>query len=151
MTDFALEMASQTTAGNDVGGKRELYERLGIGEYWRFDATGGDLYGEPLVGERLVDGHYQRIPLTHEPDGSIRGYSPALDIYLSWERQQDSQENAREDTEDGWLFLYNPATGRRLLSYSEVRARAEAESNRAEAAEAEVRQLREQLRRLRGD
>ena len=26
-----------STADNDVGDKREVYERLGIGEYWRFD------------------------------------------------------------------------------------------------------------------
>ena len=61
MADFVLEVASQFTARNNVGPKRLLSERLDIGEYWRYDATGGRLYGEPLAGEKLVEGHYQPI------------------------------------------------------------------------------------------
>ena len=37
-----MEVASPSTAANDLGRKRDLYERLGVQEYWRFDATGGD-------------------------------------------------------------------------------------------------------------
>ena len=54
--DFVLEIGSPSTSTTDLVDKRELYARLGIGEYWRFDSTGGDFYGEPLVGERLVEG-----------------------------------------------------------------------------------------------
>lgn len=141
MPDFALEMASESTADNDVGDKRAIYERLGVGEYWRFDGTGGDYYGEPLVGERLVDGRYRRFELSHEADGSVRGYSPALDLYLSWERQEDG---------DGWLCLYDPASGQRLESYDEVVASRREARARAEEAEAEADRLREELWRLRG-
>ena len=146
--DFALEVASESTASNDVGDKRETYETLGIGEYWRFDPSGGDHYGEPLSGERLVDGRYQRMEISLEDDGSIRGYSPLLGLYLSWEQQQDG---------DGWLYFYDPASGQRLESYSTVVAtrrvaqeQAEVAQERAEAAELEARELREQLRRMRG-
>ena len=156
--DFVLEMASQSTARNDVGPKRLLYERLGIGEYWRFDATGGRLYGEPLTGERLVDGRYQPIELTIQGNGSIRSYSPTIDAHLSWEPREEGQHQ-------GWLHIYDPATGRRLQPYSEVKARAEVAEERAEAvmeqaaaaearaetAEAEAERLREELRRLRGE
>ena len=45
-----------------------------MGEYWRFDSTGGDFYGEPLVGEQLVDGEYRRIELERESDGMVRGH-----------------------------------------------------------------------------
>ena len=137
----SLEMASQSTARNDVGPKRLLYERLGIGEYWRFDATGGRLYGEPLVGERLVEGRYQPIELTLQDDGSIRGYSPTIDAFLSWEPREEGQHR-------GWLHIYDPATGLRLESYPTLADSHRAAEERAAAAEREARELRERLRRL---
>lgn len=142
MPDFVLEMASQSTARNDVGPKRLLYERLGIGEYWRFDATGGSLYGEPLAGDRLVDGRYQPIELVHQDGGLIRGYSPAINAFLSWEPREEGQHR-------GWLHISDPATGLRLESYENVMAARQAAEMRAEDAEAEAGELREQLRRLR--
>ena len=145
MPDFALEVASETTAENDGGRKRELYQRLGIGEYWRFDGTGGDYYGEPLIGEQLVNGRYQRFEIRQEDSGAIRGYSPMLDLLLSWELRGS----------EGWLCFYDPATGVRLPTYQEVlesgqtaEARADAAEARADAAETEARELREQMRRL---
>ena len=131
--DLALEMASESTARNDIGGKRLRYESIGVGEYWRFDATGGDYYGEPLVGERLVDGRYQRFEITRQPDGALRGYSPTLDLNLVWQPQPDGE---------GWLHLYDPVTGQRLRPLSHVRrseaaaiADAAAANDRADAAE----------------
>ena len=148
MADFVLEMASQSTARNDVGPKRLLYERLGIGEYWRFDATGGRLYGQPLAGESLVEGRYQPIELTLQDDGSIRGYSPTIDAFLSWEPREEGQHR-------GWLHIYDPATGLSLESYTALansrraaEERAVDAEERAEAAEREARELRERLRRL---
>ena len=44
--DFVMEVASSSTAANDLGWKRDLYQRLGVQEYWRFDPTGGRLYGQ---------------------------------------------------------------------------------------------------------
>ena len=38
--EFALEIASGSTARTDLGRKRELYAELGISEYWRYDASG---------------------------------------------------------------------------------------------------------------
>ena len=76
--DFVLEIASESTAEHDVTGKRQIYAEIGVPEYWRFDRSGGDYYGEPLAGERLVDGIYQPVPLSGEPDGILKGYSPAL-------------------------------------------------------------------------
>ncbi len=160
MPDFALEVASETTAENDRGQKRELYQRLGVGEYWRFDSSGGEYYGEPLIGERLVNGRYQRLGIRREDDGPIRGYSPTLDLFLSWEVRK----------EQGWLCFYDPATRLRLPTYREVldseqtaesarlaaevrasaaEARVDAEQSARLAAEAEAKELREQLRRLR--
>ena len=140
--DLALEMASESTARNDIGSKRLRYESIGVGEYWRFDATGGDYYGEPLVGERLIDGRYQRMEITRQPDGALRGYSPTLDLYLVWQPRPDGE---------GWLHLYDPATGQRLRPLSDVRrseaaaiadaadARADADAARSEVAAANDR------------
>ena len=78
--DFALEIASKHTAHNDLVPKRELYAAIGIGEYWRYDPTEDSrYYGERLVGERLVDGEYQRLPVAPDAEGRPRGYSPTLD------------------------------------------------------------------------
>ena len=40
--DFILEIGSRSTARADLGSKRELYAEIGVGEYWRYDATGGE-------------------------------------------------------------------------------------------------------------
>ena len=73
--DFVLEIASESTARRDVIEKRVLYAQIGFGEYWRFDGTGGEFYGEPLVGEYLgADGQYHRLVVV--PDHL--GASPRL-------------------------------------------------------------------------
>ena len=85
--DFALEVASESTGRQDVVGKRRIYAQIGIPEYWRFDPTGGQFHGQPLAGDRLVNGVYQPIALTTEPDGVLKGYSPILGLSLCWHDQ----------------------------------------------------------------
>ena len=173
--DFALEIASETTARHDVSGKRRIYAEVGVPEYWRFDPSGCELYGDPLVGERLAEGAYTPIDLTTEPDGVLKGYSPSLALSLCWY--------------EGWLYLYDPVTGEYLRNIIQLqddllaaqdaleaeqaaleaeraalqaeraareakrdalqaeRAAREAEQIAREAAEARVRQLEEELRR----
>ena len=124
--DFALEAASESTARHDVAGKRRIYARIGVPEYWRFDSTGGDHYGDPLAGEQLVEGVYRPVELTTGPDGVLKGYSPALALYLCWH--------------DEWLYLYDPETGTYLGNLEQTQAALRAE-------QARVRQLEEELRR----
>ena len=138
--DWALEAASPSTGRRDVVDKRLIYARMGISEYWRFDSTGGDIYGDPLVGERLVNGVYQPFDLTAEPDGVLKGYSPTLELYLCWANHK--------------LYLYDPVTRtylRNVVQLEEAlqqeRAALEQERAAREAVEAESRQLREELRR----
>ena len=128
--DFALEIASVSTYENDLGPKRDLYARLGIGEYWRFDATGGEYYPQPLAGETLVDGEYHPIEINREADGIIRGHSPTLGLDLCWF--------------DGDLSFFDPVAHTWLENT--IRAIA-----RAAAAERELEEVRAQLRRLQGD
>ena len=143
--DWVLEVASETTRRVDVQRKPAIYQRIGVPEYWRFDPTGGRYYGEPLYGLRLSSGgEYQPIELTTEPDGILKGYSEVLQLSLAWD--------------DGWPRLYNPAAGAYLENWRQMResltaerdaeadARLTAEYQR-DAAMAEIRRLREQLRR----
>ena len=146
--DFVLEVASESTAEIDVGDKRRDYAALGIPEYWRFDETEtGRYHGARLAGERLEHGEYVALDIEERSDGSLQGYSPALDLYLRWV--------------DGELVFYDPATDRPIATLEDERARADAEQARADTAEAErnaeqaradaaearVRELEEQLRR----
>ncbi len=127
--DWVLEIASESTGRDDVSLKPAIYARIGVPEYWRFDATGGDYHGEPMSGSRLLDGVYQPIELSTEPDGILKGYSEVLGLSLCWD--------------EGWPRFYDPATGAYLENWrQEQEARME--------AEAEVRQLREELRRREG-
>ena len=148
---FILEIGSESTVEEDLGSKRDLYAELGVSEYWRYDESGGDFYGEPLVGERLVDGEYQRIELRHESDGGTWSHSDILGLDLRWS--------------DGELRFWDPMAGNWLLSHEEAQAWADEEYVRAEEAQAlaeeeragrltaetHVAELEAELRRLRGE
>ena len=121
--DFALEVASPSTAANDLGPKRDLYARLGITEYWRFDHTGGELYGDALVGERLIDGEYVAYPPRKRGDGAVIVHSDLLDLDFCW-------------LGDGVFDALDPATGQTI----DGEARADAARLAAEANEQAARE-----------
>ena len=177
--DFVLEIGSQSTWRNDLGGKRDLYADLGVGEYWRYDQTGGRFYREPLVGERLVDGEYERMEIRRESDGSVWGHSDALNLDLWWTdgelRYWDPEQGVwlltHQEDRDGRLAAEARADAERDARLAEavradaerdarlaeaVRADAErdarlAEAVRADAEAARAAQLEAELRRLRGE
>ncbi len=82
--EFVLEVASETTGVRDYTVKRDMYAEMGVGEYWRFDHTGGRYHDAALAGDRLVNGVYVPILVTEEPDGEKWGYSEALELSLCW-------------------------------------------------------------------
>lgn len=140
--DVVLEVASETTASNDVGRKRELYARMGVSEYWRFDASGGDMYGAALVGEYLERGAYREFPVHTAADGAIWAYSPLLHLNLRWN--------------DGEIELQDPDTGEILLDRRGVRLAMELERRALEnerqarmAAERELEEYRQVVGQLR--
>lgn len=142
--DWALEVASESTRRVDLNRKPAIYERIGVPEFWRFDATGGRYYRFELNGLRLVDGQYQPIQLTTEPDGILKGYSEVLELSLAWD--------------DGWPRFYDPATGSYLEEWRDDRRALQAEREARAAAEAQLEsararklQLEEELSRLRGE
>jgi len=143
--DFALEIASKSTGPRDMIIKRRDYARIGIREYWRFDATGGDYHDAPLGGDRLVNGEYQPLPTQTEPDGSIWGYSEVMDLWLVWDsgyllfwdpsareflRNIDAADDDRQAAEDALAETQDALAGTQ---------------ERLEAAQETIRRLREQL------
>ena len=125
--------------------KRDIYARIGIPEYWRLDKS-GEYYGEPLVGERLVDGVYQRIELHTEANGDVWSRSEVLGVDFYY----------RVEDGIGKFLLRDSVTGEWLNNLAEEREAhlAEREARLAErearlAAEARNRELEEELDRLR--
>ena len=142
--DFVLEIGSPSTRRTDLVSKRILYASLGIPEYWRYDQTGGDFYGDPLVGERLVNGEYQPLQMREDEDGRVWGRSDVLNLDIYWD--------------DGDLRYWNPVAEEWLLNYEEEhderlaeRAARQAAEDRAQAAESQIAELQAQLRQLRGE
>ena len=130
--DFVLEVASPGTWREDVGPKRRLYARLGVGEYWLYDPLGGLLRPE-LQGYRLVGGEYERQPLVESLDGRLELHSETLGLNL-WAK-------------GGKMRFRDPETGLDLLGHDEDHARAEREA--AARRSAEVRAEREAAARQR--
>ena len=163
--DFILEIGSPSTGSVDTGRKRDLYAEIGVGEYWRYDGTGGDYYGEALVGERLVDGEYQRFEMRHEDDGSVWSHSEVLNLDLWW---VDGELRFWDAVGEQWLLSHEEehdgrleaearaevAQGGRLIAEARAesaQAQAEHERDGRLAAEARAAELEAELRRMRGE
>ena len=133
--DFVLEIVSPNSRRRDRVTKRQVYAGLGIPEYWRFDETDGPRRIK-LAGDRLsADGQYRPIPIERLRDGTLQGYSPALNLHLRWE--------------SGQLRWHDPATGQHIVTLEDERARADREQAARLQAEARARELEAELRRLR--
>ena len=128
--EFALEVASVSTAQRDYTEKRAGYANYGVLEYWRFDPTDGRRYPAGLAGDRLAGGVYVPVELEYYGAGNKRGYSEALGLYVCWEDEE--------------LRLYNPVTESYLRTHEEDAARADAEAaaRRTEAARADYADAR---------
>ena len=159
--EFVLEVASKSTGEKDYTIKRQRYANLRVSEYWRFDHTGGQFHDQPLAGDLLINGVYHPIELQTDPNGTIRGYSPALALELCWQNgrlrfydpktQQylpDEKETANlAETESAARAIAETQAATESAARTIAEARANAAESRAAQAEAELQRLREQLRR----
>jgi len=132
--DLVIEITSKSTRREDQKKKWEIYrDSLRVSEYILFDPT-EDYLKPPLQGFRLVGGDYAAIEF-------VDGRLPSDVLGLHFERV------------GGELRLFDPVTGTRLPKRDEDRddakRRAEAEHQRAEAAEAVRKELAEENERLR--
>jgi len=118
-----FEITSKQTAQADLTTKYELYERLGIKEYFLFDPL--EEYLKPhLQGFTLVQGRYQALPLSNE------GELVSRELGLILRPQGDL------------LRLVDFYTGQILATSRE-------ETKRADLAEAKIIELQQELERLR--
>ncbi len=137
--DFVLEVASISTWREDEGYKRDVYARMGVAEYWRFDPTpDSSLMMPPLIGERLEAGAYELLRIQAHCDREWRGYSALLGLEFR--------------AGSGQLELYDPETQTQLLNYERLReehqmAEARAQEEAARRRDAETRAQRETARR----
>ncbi len=145
--DFVLEVASTSTIKRDNAEKARIYARLGVREYWQFDAVGGLL--EPrLTAGRLERSGYSRMDVLPSAVGQVWIRSEVLGAELRFDGRQR-------------LAVFDPDRNRYLSPLDETERadreteraereteRAVRESGRADAAEArarEERHLREEL------
>jgi Uma2 family endonuclease len=128
--DFILEVTSRSTAKEDTGKKKLLYETLGVREYFLFDPL-HDYLSPPLQGYRLVGGRYTAIPLEQ---GQMM--SRLLGLLL---RPADKQ-----------LLLYDQATGNRLLTAVEMASKLEDDAKARHTMEAQIAAMQAELDKLRG-
>ena len=134
--DFVLEIASPSTAVEDVNNKPADYAALGIPEYWRFNEA-PTRSNPALAGDRLVEGEYQPIPIDTLPDGRFRGHSTALNLILEWH--------------EGQLNWIDPDTEEHIPTFQQEREGRLAEREARLQAEARNRELEAELRRLRSE
>ena len=127
--DLVLEVGSRSTGRRDYTDKRETYAEYGVGEYWRFDHSGGEYHDAPLAGDRLVNGEYEPIEIVSEADGRYWGYSEALGLEFWWVKDESPSWHK------GALRFRNPVSGEFLQTYEEIQDTAESE--RAARASAE--------------
>ena len=129
--DWVLEVASPSTAANDLDFKRGAYAAMGVPEYWLFDPK-GDVFpaGQPrLQGLALSDGGYARLaPRRVDGVAMIRSGVLGLDLRAEGE----------------FIRMRDPATRADILHQRELKALAERETARAqrEAARREVAEAR---------
>ena len=130
LPDLIVELLSPSTAEIDRTVKRDLYSRVfRTREYYLFDMDAVELEGFRLAGDL-----YQ--PMRPDRQGRLRSEVLGLDLGL-W-------HGIQEDQEATWIRFFHP-DGRLALT------RAEAEHQRAEAAEAEVARLRALLQERNGN
>lgn len=116
---FVVEVTSRDTRSEDLGKKKDLYERLGVEEYFLYDPL--EEYLSPrLRGYRRVEGRFQPVRLRR--DGSLDSATTGVTFRPEGDR----------------LRLYETATGKPLLRADEALVR-------LEAAEAELARLRAEL------
>ena len=139
--DFVLEVASPSTRRRDENEKRDAYAKMGVPEYFLYDPQGK--LKPPLSGFELRDGEYLRLPDETFAAGVSGVRSNVLGLCLCLR----SPGSNPLDVALGW---YDPTTGEFLPTrYEATEAKRQAEA-RAEAAEAEVAELRALIEKMRG-
>lgn len=128
---IVIELASHSTYKNDREGKRDLYESLGVSEYFIYNPEYPKTLPS-LLAYRLNDGEYKKIRIENG-----RVLSEILNLELV-------------DT-GNTLRLFNPQSEKFLPTFAELfnaEERAESERDLRIKAEAEIEKLKAELAKL---
>ena len=121
--EFVLEIMSRTSVHNDRVTKYELYERLGVREYWLYDPTEDGLLLPRLQGNVLHGGEYRSLEVVVE-SGMYAGVSEVLGLELHAEGE--------------WFRFFDPVSAE-YLPNSQENQRAREEAERALSVERRAR------------
>jgi Uma2 family endonuclease len=143
--DFVIEVTSSSTRREDLSKKKDLYERLGVSEYFLFDPT-GDYLNPRLQGYRMEQGRYLR--LAQEPDGSVP--SRITDLRLRPEGL-NLRLIARTGEKLLWTAEKDAAIEAAERKAEDAKQRAEEAERKAEAEAAARNRLEEELASLRAE
>lgn len=130
--DWVLEVASKPTYRRNVGEKKDLYEALGVGEYFVYDPQGG-MHDPRLQGWVLRGGRYKELADLQRPGAHRALRSKALGLELWFDGRA--------------LRLWNPATRHYLRTIAESRQRADKEEARARREKARADEAEARTRR----
>jgi hypothetical protein len=137
LPDVIIELLSQRTEHNDLGAKKQLYERT----FHTMEYFCVDLGVERLMGWRLHGRHYQEIA----PDERGWLWSEELGLWLgAWHGRYMGREHT-------WLRFYHADGSLVLLPDEAEKQRADNEKQRADTLEDEVTRLKAELARLQGE
>ena len=120
-----FEMTSPGTKKEDDGFKKQLYEQIGIEEYWQFDPKGS------WIKEKL------------------RGYRLVGDSYVAIENSQSQALNLRLAVDGKLIAFYRLDNGEKLLIPDELYEKSEQLQNELVAERSEKQVLQEELDRYR--
>ena len=123
---FVLEITSETTQDVDQETKPEIYESLGVREYFQYDPS-GDYLNPILQGLRLVNTRYEPIPVNNIAFDTLWLYSEVLGLELH--------------LVSGELRFRNPQTGEFLKTYQQSEQARLAAEQAQMAAESALRSL----------
>ena len=137
--DVVIEVTSRSTSRTDMVDKPIIYEMLGVQEYFLFDPT-SDYLESALQGYRLIDGQFREVPPI---DGRLRCLTLGVDLSV---RDQALQII---DCETGVVQLTEAEFEHSARLHAEQGQ--EREQAARVAAEDRVRELEEELRRLRNN
>lgn len=158
--DVVIEVTSRSTSTADTIDKPQIYERMGVQEYYLFDPT-ADYLETSFQGYRLMDGCFHEIfpaegrhhCLTLGVEFSLRGQDLVIfDSETGVEQltRADFEASARRAAEQGQERERRAKERERLAKESE-REEKEREQAALRIAHERIRELEQELRRLQSD
>jgi Uma2 family endonuclease len=132
---FVLETTSESTRRQDLKSKRDVYEKLGVDEYFLFDPL-GDYLSPKLQGFRLAGGRYRALrPL---PDGSLLSQSTGVVFH------PEGNQLRLTDADSGAPLLRQEEEADARRQAEDARRQAEDAQRRAEDAQRQAEDARRQ-------